>query len=90
MIFTPTLKSLASRDLIQIKAAVSGRFGELRIGGVKVPVLRLEENVFVTTEKEVPGVRAMLNIEGMDLHHVKTPADTTRFISRFKKFDKGA
>lgn len=85
-LFTAAPKASASKDLLQIKRAVGGQFGEIQAGGVKAQVLKLGQNVYVTTEPPAPGLRVLLNAVGADLHQVKSAADVAVFVQRYKNF----
>lgn len=85
--FTPSPKVMITRDLQYIKTRVGGTAGTLNAGGVKTTdVLKVAENVYVTSEVPRAAVTVMLAANQADIHTIRGNADTTRFIARFKNF----
>jgi hypothetical protein len=87
--FEKAYAGLATRDLQDLKIRLGGQVGRLRVGSETQVVLRLGENVYVSSDKPSLAIRTAVSLEQSDLHVVKTNADVVHFARRYRDF-KGA
>lgn len=80
---------MLSRDMVEIKASAGGQAGTLSVGPDKVSALKLGPNVYVTSDVVPKNLRAVLNLDGADLHRIQNRADLVQFVQRWRVFSRG-
>ncbi len=90
MRFTPAPVSTMDRDMIQIKRAVGGKTGTLSEGNSKTgTVLKLDDNLYVTTDKSAKRFKTMAEIQKSDIHILSSQADIAYFVERYTLYNRG-
>lgn len=89
MKFIPTPKTYMDRDTIEIKSSVGGTVGQLSDGAYKAQVLKLKDNLYVTTDKAARKLKVMGEMEGKDIHIISTRSDMQLFLDRYAIFRRG-
>ena len=84
-------KSLFNKDLQMVQKKVGGQQGTIAVGGVEHKnVLKLDDNLFVTTDPPHPMIQRTLQMEQIDLHHLRNGADIEAFKQTYRRFREGA
>jgi hypothetical protein len=85
--FSSRPQSLAPKELLRLRDLVGGAIGELRLGNLKVEVLKLRDNLYATTAKVPRQVEMSVNMDQSDIHEVPTTGDMLLLKERLEEFD---
>ena len=78
--------SMASKDLLTLRARLGGSIGRLVSGMDTVDALQVAANVYVTAKEPAKALQAMVNLSGSDIHTPDHAADIQLLADRLKAF----
>lgn len=87
--FTKTPAAAMDRNTIELRLETKGIVGELSSGNVKSgTVLKLKDNLYVTTDKSALKLKTMAAMDKADIHYIANRADMIFFLQRYTLFNR--